>query len=112
MHIAHNVTIGENSAMAAQVGISGSTHIGKRVIIAGQAGFVGHIEIGDDLHWSKSRGIKGTEPKAQITGYPARDLMTMRRIEAAQSNLPQLLKDIKQLKKEIEILKQNVMKSN
>ncbi|NLE02653.1 MAG: UDP-3-O-(3-hydroxymyristoyl)glucosamine N-acyltransferase [Fibrobacter sp.] len=113
VHIAHNVTIGENSAMAAQVGISGSTHIGKRVIIAGQAGFVGHIEIGDDTFIGAKAGVsKGTEPKAQITGYPARDLMTMRRIEAAQSNLPQLLKDIKQLKKEIEILKQNVMKSN
>ncbi|NLP01432.1 MAG: UDP-3-O-(3-hydroxymyristoyl)glucosamine N-acyltransferase [Fibrobacter sp.] len=106
VHIAHNVQVGEDSAMAAQVGISGSTVIGKRVIIGGQAGFVGHIEIGDDTFVGAKAGVsKGTEPGSKITGYPARDLMGMRRIEAAQVSLPQLLKDIKQLKNEIQELK-------
>lgn len=106
VHIAHNVQVGDDSAMAAQVGISGSTRIGKRVIIGGQAGFVGHIEIGDDTFVGAKAGVsKGTEPGSKITGYPARDLMGMRRIEAAQVSLPQLLKEVKQLKNEIQELK-------
>ncbi len=104
IHVAHNVTIDENTAIAAQTGISGSTKIGKRVIIGGQAGFVGHIEIGDDTFVGAKAGIsKGTPPKSKITGYPARDLMTMRRIEASQMELPALLKDIKKIKKQLNI---------
>jgi UDP-3-O-[3-hydroxymyristoyl] glucosamine N-acyltransferase len=106
VHIAHNVKVGEDTAIVAQVGISGSTEIGKRVIIAGQAGFVGHIEIGDDAFIGAQSGVsKSVEPGAKITGYPARDFMTMRRIEAAQSSLPSLLKEIKQIKKDLEALK-------
>ena len=49
VQIAHNVVIGENSAIAAQVGISGSTKLGKSVMVGGQAGMVGHINIGDGV---------------------------------------------------------------
>jgi UDP-3-O-[3-hydroxymyristoyl] glucosamine N-acyltransferase len=104
IQVAHNVEIGENTAIASQTGISGSTKIGKRVIIGGQAGFVGHIEIGDDSFVGAKSGVsKSIDPKSQITGYPARDLMTMRRIEAAQSYLPSLLKEIKQIRKKLEL---------
>jgi UDP-3-O-[3-hydroxymyristoyl] glucosamine N-acyltransferase len=104
-HIAHNVTIGENSAMAAQSGISGSTRLGKRVGVYGQAGFAGHIEIGDDAIIGAKAGIsKNVSPKTFVTGYPARDFMTMRRIEAAQSRLPELLKEVKRLRAEIDRL--------
>ena len=96
--------------MAAQVGISGSTKIGKQVILAGQVGMVGHIEIGDGTFIGAKAGVsKGTAPGEKITGYPARDLMTMRRIEAAQASLPELLKDVKKLKKEIEDLKNSLI---
>lgn len=106
VHIAHNVTIGEHTVFAAQAGISGSTKIGKRVIVAGQVGTVGHIEIGDDTFIGAKAGVsKGTEPGEKITGYPARNLMTMRRIEAAQASLPALLKEFKQLQKQVEELR-------
>ncbi|MFP4164420.1 MAG: UDP-3-O-(3-hydroxymyristoyl)glucosamine N-acyltransferase [Chitinispirillaceae bacterium] len=106
IHVAHNVSIGDNTAIAAQTGISGSTRIGKRVIIAGQVGFVGHIDIGDDAFVGAKAGVsKSVEPAAKITGYPARDLMTMRRIEAAQAQLPQLMKELKRLRKEVDTLK-------
>lgn len=109
IHIAHNVSIDEHTAIAAQTGISGSTRVGKRVIIAGQAGFVGHITIGDDAFVGAKAGVsKEVQPAAKITGYPARDLMTMRRIEAAQTSLPQLVKEVKQLRKEVESLKQRL----
>jgi len=99
VQIAHNVVIEENSAMAAQVGISGSTHIGKRVVIGGQAGFVGHIKIADDSFVNAQSGVtKDTEPKAKITGTPARDFLAMRRIEAAQEQLPELARQVKRLR--------------
>ncbi len=50
IHIAHNVQIGEHTAIAACVGIAGSTKIGKRCTIGGQAGILGHLEITDDVH--------------------------------------------------------------
>ncbi|MCL2688594.1 MAG: UDP-3-O-(3-hydroxymyristoyl)glucosamine N-acyltransferase [Chitinispirillia bacterium] len=106
IHLAHNVEIGANTAIAAQTGISGSTRVGERVIIAGQVGFVGHIEIGDDSFVGAKSGVsKDVKPKAKITGYPARDFMTMRRIEACMSELPDLLKEVKRLKTELESLK-------
>jgi UDP-3-O-[3-hydroxymyristoyl] glucosamine N-acyltransferase len=112
-HIAHNVVIGENSAIAAQTGISGSTKLGKRVGVFGQAGFVGHIEIGDDAIIGAKAGVsKSVETKAFVTGYPARDLMTMRRIEAAQQRLPELLKEVKRLRKEINSMTQIAGREN
>ncbi|MBN1576358.1 MAG: UDP-3-O-(3-hydroxymyristoyl)glucosamine N-acyltransferase [Chitinispirillaceae bacterium] len=109
IHVAHNVTIDEHSAMAAQTGISGSTRFGKRVIVGGQAGFVGHIDIGDDAFIGAKAGVsKSIGPGAKITGYPARDLMTMRRIEAAEQQLPQLIKDIKALKKQVDALRHDL----
>ena len=47
IQIAHNVEIGENTVIAAQTGISGSTKVGKNCIIGGQVGMVGHIQIAD-----------------------------------------------------------------
>ncbi|MBD3243727.1 MAG: UDP-3-O-(3-hydroxymyristoyl)glucosamine N-acyltransferase [Chitinivibrionales bacterium] len=98
VHIAHNVEIGEHSALAAQVGISGSTVVGKQVLIGGQAGFVGHITIGDGAFVGAQAGVsKSVEPGAKVTGYPARDLMTMRRIDAALAKLPELVKTVRAL---------------
>jgi UDP-3-O-[3-hydroxymyristoyl] glucosamine N-acyltransferase len=106
VHVAHNVTVGEHTAIAAQTGISGSTRIGKRVMIGGQAGFVGHIDIGDDSFIGAKAGVSNdVKPGDKVTGYPARDIMTLRRIEAAESRLPELLKETKRLRKEIEELK-------
>ena len=108
VQIAHNVTIDENTAVAAQAGFAGSTKIGKRVMIGGQAGFAGHFEVGDDAFIGAQAGVsKAVERGARITGYPARDLMTMRRIEGAQQRLPELVKEVRRLRKEIEGLKKD-----
>ncbi len=106
VHIAHNVAVGRDTAIAAQTGIAGSTTIGDRVIIAGQVGLTGHIEIGDDAFIAAKAGVsKNVNPGAKITGYPARDLIAMRRIEACQAQLPELLKEVKRLRMELEELK-------
>jgi UDP-3-O-[3-hydroxymyristoyl] glucosamine N-acyltransferase len=104
--VAHNVHVGENTALAAQVGISGSTVVGKRAILAGQAGFVGHIEIGDDAFVGAQAGVAKSIGKGEkVTGTPSRSFMTMRRIEASQMQLPDLIKEVRKLRKEIENLK-------
>jgi UDP-3-O-[3-hydroxymyristoyl] glucosamine N-acyltransferase len=106
VQIAHNVEVGENTAMAAQVGISGSVKVGNNVLLAGQAGFVGHIEIGDGAFVGAKAGVsKSVAPGEKVTGYPARDIMKTRRIEAAQQYLPEMHKELKRLRKEIETLK-------
>lgn len=106
VHVAHNVIIGNDTAIAAQTGISGSTRIGNRVMIGGQAGFVGHIEIGDDSFIGAKAGVSNDVKQGEkVTGYPARDIMTMRRIEAAETRLPELIKEVKRLRKEIDELK-------
>ena len=57
VHIAHNVVVGEDTVMAAQVGIAGSTRIGKKVIMGGQVGSVGHVEIGDNTILAAKTGV-------------------------------------------------------
>jgi UDP-3-O-[3-hydroxymyristoyl] glucosamine N-acyltransferase len=100
--IAHNVSIGEYTAIVAQTGIAGSTKIGKRVVLAGQTGLVGHIEVGDDVFVGAKAGVsKSIPPGTRVTGYPAREFMKMRRIDAASNQLPELLKEVKELKKRI-----------
>ena len=71
--IAHNVRIGDNTVMAAQVGIAGSAKIGKNCIIAGQVGIVGHIEIADNTTIGAQAGVIGSVRKGGevLLGSPA-----------------------------------------
>ncbi len=104
VQIAHNVQIGENCLIVAQVGISGSTKLGKNVILAGQAGLSGHIEIGDGSMVGAQAGVsKSVPPGASVTGYPARGVMELKRIEASMSRLPELLKRVRELEKKLNI---------
>ena len=66
VQVAHNVVIGEDSIIVAQVGISGSTKIGSNVTLAGQVGVVGHIEIGDNVMVGAQAGVtqrSGCQPR-------------------------------------------------
>ena len=102
VHIAHNCVIGENTAIAAQTGVSGSTTIGKNVVMAGQVGTVGHITIGDRVQIGAQSGVSKSIPDGEIYfGYPARPIMKSKRIEAVINNLPDLLKRIRTLEKTI-----------
>lgn len=102
VQIAHNVEIGQDCLIVAQVGISGSTKIGNRVILAGQVGLVGHIEIGDDVKVGAQSGVPHSIPAGKVYfGYPAREAMETKRIEASLRRLPELLKRVKQLEDEL-----------
>ncbi len=100
IHIAHGVTLGEHTAIAAQAGVSGSTSIGKRNRIAGQVGVVGHITTTDDVIVEAQSGLSKsvTEPGAYF-GSPAKEHRTALRMEAALRRLPELLREVEELKR-------------
>jgi UDP-3-O-[3-hydroxymyristoyl] glucosamine N-acyltransferase len=102
IQIAHNVEIGENTVIAAQTGISGSTKIGKNCMIAGQVGFVGHLTIGDDVKVGAQSGISGNLKDGSIVmGSPAIDIANHRRALVHFKNLPEIVKRLDQLEKRL-----------
>jgi UDP-3-O-[3-hydroxymyristoyl] glucosamine N-acyltransferase len=95
IHIAHNVEIGEHTAIAAQTGISGSTKVGKGVLIGGQVGIVGHITIGDGVKINAQSGIsKSVEKGKSISGSPATDFREHYKQLAWLKKIPDLIKKI------------------
>jgi UDP-3-O-[3-hydroxymyristoyl] glucosamine N-acyltransferase len=96
VQIAHNVEVGNNSVIAAQTGISGSTKIGNNVMIGGQVGIVGHIKIADGTKINAQSGVSKTikTPNSAVTGSPAFDYTAALRIQAASRNLPGLEKRV------------------
>ena len=109
VQIAHNVTIDANTVVAAQTGISGSTKVGKHVTIAGQVGTVGHIEIGDNAILAAKSGISKNVPGGEIWfGYPAMPIMKQKKIEANLRNLPDTVKKVNKLVKQLEELQRKL----
>jgi len=107
IQVAHNVEIGMNTVIAAQSGVSGSTKIGKNVMIGGQAGNVGHIVIADGTKINAQSGVAKSikVPNTAVTGSPAYDYGHALRSQILSRNLPELEKRIKQLEQTIEQLK-------
>lgn len=113
VQIAHNVSIGENSIIVAQSGISGSATIGKNVTIAGQSGVIGHISIGDNVVVAAQSGVTKSIPSNTcVSGYPAKPHVLAKKIHAFTQNLPGLFKKVKQLEEEIERLKSAAKENN
>ncbi|GHV57771.1 UDP-3-O-acylglucosamine N-acyltransferase [Bacteroidia bacterium] len=106
IQVAHNVEIGENTAIAAQTGISGSTKIGKNGVIGGQVGLGGHIKIGDNVGIGAQSGIiSNIESGRNILGTPAIDVKQFFRSSVVFAKLPDIYRQINQLQKDIESLK-------
>ena len=102
VHIAHNVVIGEDSAVVAQVGISGSTQVGNRVILAGQAATVGHITIGDDVVVIARTGVSSDIPAGQvIAGSPHMPHKTWLKASRSFAKLPEMRRTISALEKRV-----------
>lgn len=102
VQIAHNVTIGEDSVIVAQVGISGSTKIGSRVTIAGQSGLAGHIKVADDCIIGARSGVTGNIKEPGIyTGYPLMPHPQWLRTQGATSKLPEMRKKVKELEERL-----------
>lgn len=113
VHIAHNVTVGENTLLVAQVGISGSTSIGADVTIAGQAGVGGHLRVGDGAVIAARAGVTKSVPAGnRVSDYPAINHDRARRLQVYYRRLPDLFDTVKELKKrirELEAERENIL---
>ena len=109
VQIAHNVEIGENTVMAAQVGIAGSTKVGKHCMFGGQVGLAGHIHIGDRVVFGAQSGVISDikEPKT-VLGAPAIDAKSFMRSSAIFNRLPEIYREMNQMKRELETLKEKI----
>ena len=113
IQIAHNVEIGENTGIAAQAGISGSTKIGKNNMIGGQVGFGGHIKTGDHVNIGAQAGIiSNIESGRNIIGSPAIDVNKFFRSSIIFPKLPEIYREMLQLQKEVEKLKKEKIDDN
>ncbi len=92
IQVAHNVEIGENTVIAAQTGISGSTKIGKNCIIGGQVGIVGHIHLADGTKINAQSGLSKSVTNENVTlnGSPAFEYKNSLKSQAIFRNLPDL----------------------
>ncbi len=102
VQVGHNVVVGENSLIVAQVGISGSTTLGRNVVMGGQASTVGHQSIGDGTMIAGRTAVHGDQPAgSRLAGVPAIDGRHWFKCATAFSKLPDLLKDVRRMKKEL-----------
>jgi UDP-3-O-[3-hydroxymyristoyl] glucosamine N-acyltransferase len=100
VHVAHNVQIGEDAAIAAAVFIAGSVRIGNRVLIGGLVGVRDHVEIGDDVIVQGDSGIaRSVEAGQMVGGHPAVFHVLQRRIEAATKRLPEMIRQLRDLER-------------
>ncbi|SDB38836.1 UDP-3-O-[3-hydroxymyristoyl] glucosamine N-acyltransferase [Flavobacteriaceae bacterium MAR_2010_188] len=102
IQIAHNVEIGENTVIAAQTGIAGSTKIGKNCQIGGQVGFAGHITIGDNVKIQAQSGIgRNVKDNEVLQGSPAFNYGEYNKSYVHFKNLPKTVKNLNELDKKI-----------
>lgn len=101
VQIAHNVEIGENTVVASQAGISGSTKIGKNCIIGGQVGAVGHIEVADNSTFGAKTGISKTitKPGQTFFGFIAMDMKRFLKSYSLFKNLESIENRLRELEK-------------
>lgn len=106
VQVAHNVEIGENTVMSAQVGIAGSTKVGKWCMFGGQVGLAGHITVGDKTFLGAQSGVPGNLKGGEsLIGTPPMPPRNYFKSQAIFRRLPEIYKDINDLKKEVERLK-------
>ena len=99
IQVAHNVEIGENTVIAAQTGIAGTTKIGKNGLIGGQVGFAGHLLIGDNVKIQAQSGIgKNLADGEVVQGSPAFNYGDFAKSFVHFRNLPKIVADLEELK--------------
>jgi len=107
IQIGHNVEVGENTVMAAQTGISGSTKVGKNCMFGGQVGLAGHIRIANGTKIGAQAGILSEikEENTAIIGSPAIDIRNFMKSSVLFKRLPEMKVKIDTLEKDVESLK-------
>lgn len=102
IQVGHNAEIGENTVIAAQAGISGSTKIGKNCMIGGKVGIVGHITIADNVKIGAGSGVERsiTKEGTIVLGAPAIEIGKARKNFIHWRNLDEIVKTVYRLEKE------------
>jgi UDP-3-O-[3-hydroxymyristoyl] glucosamine N-acyltransferase len=109
VQIAHNVEIGENTVIAAQTGISGSTKVGKNCMFGGQVGVAGHLTIGDNVNLGGQTGVSNNlKSQRTVLGAPAMEISHAAKVFAVTRNLPQLREQVIDLAKQLAQLKAKI----
>jgi len=107
VQIGHGAQVGENSVIAAQVGLAGSTRVGRNVKIGGQAGLAGHLEVGDGAVITAQSGTSHDVPSgAVLSGSPALDNSIWLRTMVALPRLPAIIRRLRELEKGMAQLQQ------
>ena len=102
IQVAHNVEIGENTVIAAQTGIAGSTKIGNNCFIGGQVGIAGHIIIGNNVRIQAQSGVgKNINDDEVIQGSPSFGYSDYSKSYVHFKNLPKIVNDIHEIQKKI-----------
>lgn len=111
VQIGHNVEVGENTVMAAQAGIAGSTKIGSHCMLGGQAGLSGHIHIADHVMFGAQCGvISDVKEPTTLLGAPAIQAKSFMRSSAIFNRLPDMYRQLGMLQREVEQLKKELNK--
>ncbi len=106
VQIGHNCDVGENTVIAAQTGLAGTTKVGKNCKFAGQVGLAGHLTIGDNVIIGAKSGVpKSVKSNKIIFGSPAYDIKDAMKSMSIYKNLPKLRQEVIQLQKEMKEIK-------
>ena len=106
VQIAHNTDIGANTVMSSQVGIAGSTKVGEWCMFGGQVGIAGHIKIGNKVMLGAQSGVPGSiKDNQELIGTPPMEMKPYFRSQAIFRRLPEMYKELNDLRKELEELK-------
>lgn len=109
VQVGHACKVGEDTLLCGQVGLAGTTVVGNRCILAGQVGAAGHLTIGDGAILSAQSGVPADVPPGAIySGYPAMNNRDWRKSVAVFNRLPDLQKEVRELRAEIARLKEKV----
>jgi UDP-3-O-[3-hydroxymyristoyl] glucosamine N-acyltransferase len=113
VQIGHGAQVGEHSILAAQVGLAGSTRLGRGVWVGGQAGFAGHMEVGDKAVITAQSGTShDIPPGAMVSGSPAFENAAWLRSSAVFSKLPELARKVRELERELHQIKESLNLKN
>jgi UDP-3-O-[3-hydroxymyristoyl] glucosamine N-acyltransferase len=109
VQIAHNVLIGEDSIIVAQVGISGSTKIGSNVTLAGQVGLAGHLQIGDNVLVGAQSGVgQDLSPSQAFSGSPAIPHREWLRMVTAMPKVPEMRRKLIDIEKRLTRMEETI----
>jgi len=109
VQVGHACHVGEDALLCGQVGLAGTTHVGNRCILAGQVGAAGHLTIGDGATLTAQSGVPADVPAGAIySGYPAMDNLEWRKSVAVFNRLPELQKELRDLRQEVARLREEV----